>query len=71
MGVHHERPFYTASAVAGTERSSVDPEMIKGNNNSRDRHKLEHFRAASNDLHLNERGNAIIADVLMGIINKS
>jgi hypothetical protein len=33
--------------------------------------KLEHFRAASNDLHLNERGNAIIADVLMGIINKS
>jgi len=34
-------------------------------------HKLEHFRAASNDLHLNERGNAIIADILMGIINKS
>src|SRR6516162_11145944 len=33
--------------------------------------KLEHFRAGSNDLHLNERGNAIIADILMGIINKS
>jgi hypothetical protein len=31
-------------------------------------HKLEHFRAASNDLHLNERGNAIIADILMGIV---
>ena len=30
--------------------------------------KLEHFRAASNDLHLNERGNAIIADILIGII---
>jgi hypothetical protein len=30
--------------------------------------KLEHFRAASNDLHLNERGNAIIADNLIGII---
>jgi hypothetical protein len=30
--------------------------------------KVEHFRAASNDLHLNERGNAIIADILIGII---
>jgi GDSL-like Lipase/Acylhydrolase family len=30
--------------------------------------KAEHFRAASNDLHLNERGNAIVADILMGII---
>jgi hypothetical protein len=30
--------------------------------------KVEHFRAASNDLHLNERGNAIIADILIKII---
>ena len=30
--------------------------------------KAEHFRAASNDMHLNERGNAIVADILIGII---
>ncbi|MFN0218247.1 MAG: SGNH/GDSL hydrolase family protein [Hyphomicrobium sp.] len=28
----------------------------------------EHFRAAKNDLHLNERGNAIVADVLMTLV---
>jgi hypothetical protein len=31
-------------------------------------HKLEHFRVRSNDLHLNERGNAVIADILIGIV---
>lgn len=31
--------------------------------------KAEHYRAAPNDLHLNERGNRIVADVLLRTVN--